>query len=93
MGFLIERRLVQVGRRLRALREELRVIDEQRSQFSEEAQDWAIRALVSENPADGLEANQAGKHAAAMISRRRDVVAEIAVLETKQDELLDQMSS
>ena len=48
--WLVERRLSGVGQRLRSLREELAVIDEQLAQLADEADDARIRSLVSETP-------------------------------------------
>jgi hypothetical protein len=81
-----------VATRLRALRAELAVIDEQLGQLRDEADDLALRALVSETPAASQEANEARKHADAMGRQRQRVVAEIAQLEVRQDELLDRLT-
>ena len=88
---LVERRLRKVGARLRELRDEIRVIDEQLAHLSEEAEDTAVRALVSEYPGAGPEHREAQLHADAMARHRAHVVAEIAELETRQDELLDRL--
>jgi hypothetical protein len=88
---MVERKLGEVGQRLRALREELRVIDEQLMQLSEEAQDTRLRALVSETPLADREYRDAQRHADAMAKRRNEVVASIAGLEQRQDELLDRL--
>jgi predicted nuclease with TOPRIM domain len=88
-----ERRLTQVASRLRALREELSIIDEQLRQLVDEADDLALRALVSETPAASYESNDARKHADAMRRHREHVITEIAGLEARQDELLDQLTS
>ena len=90
--WIVERRLTGVSGRLRALREELRVIDEQLLHLSDEADDSRIRSLVSETPLAGHEFREANRHAEAMRSRRQDVVDTIAKLEHRQDELLDQLS-
>jgi hypothetical protein len=87
-----ERRLTQVATRLRALRAELGVIDEQLTHLTDEADDLAVRALVSETPSVSQEANEARKHADAMARHRERVVAEIAELEARQDELLDRLA-
>ena len=86
-----ERRLTQVAMRLRALRDELAMIDEQLTQLSDEADDLALRALVSETPAASYESNDARKHVDAMRRHRDHVVEEIAKLEVRQDELLDRL--
>jgi len=88
---LIERRLTEVGGRLRALREELRVADEQLAVLSDAADDTGIRALVSETPLAAREHREAQRHADAMRGRRAEVLAEIARLEAAQDELLDRL--
>jgi hypothetical protein len=88
-----ERRLTQVASRLRALRAELAVIDEQLTQLVDEAADLALRALMSETPSANHESTDARKHADAMRRHREHVVAEIAELEVRQDQLLDRLSA
>jgi hypothetical protein len=88
-----ERRLTQVASRLRALRAELAVIDEQLTQLVGEADELALRAMVSETPSANHESNDARKHADAMRRHRQHVVAEITELEARQDELLDRLSA
>jgi hypothetical protein len=91
MKSLVERRLTEVGRRLRALREELRVLDEQLVQLADEAEDTRLRSMVSETPLADRDYRDAQRHADAMSRRRAEVVGEIATLETRQDELLDRL--
>ena len=86
----IEWRLKRNGARLRSLRDELQVIDEQLGHLSDDAADAALRALVSENPGVGYEGRKAQEHADAMGLR---VVAEICELEQRQDQLLDALSA
>ena len=88
-----ERRLAQVAARLRTLRNELAIVDEQLAQLGDDADDLALRALVSETPAASFESNDARKHVDAMRRHRDHVIAEIAELEVRQDELLDRMTS
>ena len=88
---LLERRLSEVGERLRALREELGVVDEQLAAFVESADDARLRALVSETPLAGREHTDARRHADAMAGRRAEVVSTITRLETAQDDLLDRL--
>jgi hypothetical protein len=88
-----ERRLTQVATRLRALREELAIIDEQLAQLISESDDLALRALMSETPSANHESNDARKHADAMRRHREHVVAEIVELEVRQDQLLDRLSA
>jgi len=85
--------LRRVSRRLVALRDELRIIDEQRLQLVDEAEGLELRAMVADSPAASAEAREATKHAAAISGHRDHVVAEIARLERRQDELLDQLTT
>ena len=87
-----QRRLTQVATRLRALRDELAMIDEQLAHLIDDADDLALRALVSETPAASFESNDARKHVDAMRRHRDHVVAEIAELEHQQDQLLDRLT-
>jgi hypothetical protein len=88
---LVERRLAEVSGRLRALREELRVIDEQLVHLGDDADDARLRALVSETPLADREHREARRHADAMARRRAEVVESISVLEIRSDELLDRL--
>jgi 3-deoxy-D-manno-octulosonate 8-phosphate phosphatase KdsC-like HAD superfamily phosphatase len=90
-AWLVERRLSKVASRLRALRAELSVIDEQLAHLGDDADDQEIRALVSETPGASFEARDARRHVDAMSKHRAHVVAEITELEARQDELLDKM--
>ncbi len=90
---LLERRLTEAAERVKRLREELLVADEQLTHFADEAADARIRALVSETPLAEHEHREAAKHAEAMARHRGDVLAEIARLEREQDALLDRMTA
>ena len=90
--WMTERRLSQVAARLRSLRDELAMIDEQLLQFADDASELSIRALVSETPMASYESNEARKHLDAMRKHRAHVVDEIAGLEAHQDQLLDQLT-
>ena len=92
-SWLIKRRLSQNSARLASLRAELRQIDEQVDHFASEADDTALRALVSETPGASYEANDARKHADAIARHREHVAASIRELEARQDELLDRLTS
>jgi len=89
--WLVERRLSQVATRLKSLRSELSVIDEQLIHLGDDADDQAIRALVSETAGASFEARDARRHVEALAKHRAHVVEEIASLEVRQDELLDRM--
>lgn len=92
MSWLVKRRLAQNATRLRSLQQELRQVDEQLDHFRSDADDSALRALVSETPGASQEAHEARKHADAMTRHRERLVESIAELERRQDELLDRMT-
>ena len=87
----VERRLRKVGDRLRRLRDELGVIDEQLAHLADDTEDKSLRALVAENPLAAVEHREAKGHSEAMAAHRRHVINEISALETQQDELLDEL--
>lgn len=87
----VERQLIEVGERLKQLRSELSVADEQLAHFEDEAEDARLRALVSETPLADQEHRQARKHADSMLRHRAEVQADIARLERAQDDLLDRL--
>jgi hypothetical protein len=86
---LVERRLSEVSARLRQLRDELAVSDEQLGHLAEVADDARLRSLVSETPLADREHHDAQRHADAMQRHRAEVMEAIARLEQTQDELLD----
>ena len=92
-AWLVERRLSQVAVRLKSLRDELAMIDEQLDHLATDADDQAIRALVSETPGAAFDANDARKHADAMSRHRDHIVSTITELEQRQDELLDKLTA
>lgn len=79
--------------RLRELRAELLVSDEQLRHLAEQADESRLRALVSETPGAGHEHREAQRHADAMERHRREVQSSIEKLERTQDELLDRLSA
>ncbi len=87
----VERKLRKTGSRLRQLRDELAVIDEQLAYLVDDTEDKSLRALVADSPAAAVEHREAIGHSDAMADHRRHVVAEIATLETQQDKLLDEL--
>ena len=89
--WLVERRLSDVSARLKRLRGELQVIDEQLLFFADAADETRLRALMSETPLADREHHDAQKHADAMARERANVIASIAELEKAQDELLDKL--
>ena len=89
---MIERRLIETGDRMKQLRTDLRVAEEQLLHFASEADDARLRALVSETPLSDREHRDAERHAKAMRRHRDELVDELARLEEQQDQLLDQLS-
>lgn len=90
-NWLVERRLKQTGRRLRALREDLRVVDEQMSYLTDEADDMDVRSIVDETGGSAAESRRARGTADAMARHRLHVMTSIAELERRQDDLLDRL--
>jgi hypothetical protein len=88
---LVERRLIELGDRLKTLRVDLRVADEQLAQLAEEAEESRLRSLVSETPLAERDYREAQRHADAMQRHRLEVSVEITRLERAQDELLDRL--
>ncbi|HRE01772.1 MAG TPA: hypothetical protein PLV68_10770 [Ilumatobacteraceae bacterium] len=89
---LVERKLRQSASRLRALRDELRVIDEQLPSLQADADDGDMRALFDETGGSNAEARRARGSAEAMVRQRARVVESIATWERRQDELLDRLA-
>ena len=90
---LLERRLIDVSDRLKRLRAELAVADEQCAVLVGEAEDARLRSLVSETPLAQAEAHEMRRHADAQ-SRQRDTLRRaIEELERDQDALLDRMAN
>jgi hypothetical protein len=89
--WLVERKLSEAAERLRQLRTELGVVDEQLAFLSDAADDARLRAMVSETPMADKEHREAQKHADAMTRHRSQLVAQIAEQEKAQDELLERL--
>ena len=83
--------MAQVSSRMREIREELRIVEDQLSALVDEADELSLRALVSETPAADFESREAQKHAHAMKRHRDDLVRELAELEIRMNDLLDRM--
>jgi SMC interacting uncharacterized protein involved in chromosome segregation len=90
---LLQRRLIDVSDRLKRLRSECSVADEQLAFLEEEADDARLRALVSETPLAEAEAREVRRHADALARQRDTLVRAITELEREQDALLDRMAA
>ncbi|MFK8023454.1 MAG: hypothetical protein AB8G26_05765 [Ilumatobacter sp.] len=87
----IERKLAKTAKRLAVLRGELVAIDEQLHHLRDDADDTAVRSLVADNTGAAREARQAREHLAAHERQRERVAIELAELELRQDQLLDEL--
>lgn len=90
---LLQRRLVDVSERLKRLRSELSVAEEQLAYLEGEADDARLRALVAETPLGDVEARDARRHADALASHRDALRRTVGSLVQEQDDLLDRMSA
>jgi hypothetical protein len=89
---LLQRRLIDVSDRLKRLRAELAVSDEQVAFFEAEADDARLRSLVSETPLADAEAREVQRHADAQSRQREALRRAVRELEAEQDALLDRMA-
>ena len=89
---LLQRRLIDVSDRLKRLRTDLAVAEEQCAFFEAEAEDARLRALVSETPLADAEAHEVRRHADAQGRNRDSLRRSIAELQREQDALLDRMA-
>ncbi|MGI8984408.1 MAG: hypothetical protein ACR2HM_07735 [Acidimicrobiales bacterium] len=89
--WLVERKLSEAAERLRQLRAELGVVDEQLAHLADVADDARLRAMVSETPMADKEHREAQKHADAMTRHRSQLVVQIGELKKAQDELLERL--
>lgn len=90
---ILQRRLVDVSERLKRLRAELAVTEEQVVFLEGEAEESRLRALMSETPLADAEARDARQHADTMVRYRDSLVLQIGRLQREQDDLLDRMAA
>jgi hypothetical protein len=90
---LLQRRLVDVSERLKRIRAELAVTEEQLRFLEEEAEDVRLRALVAETPLADVEARDARRHADAQGRHAEALRGTVRDLEREQDSLLDRISA
>jgi hypothetical protein len=76
---------------MKTVARELAVADEQLAHLDDDAEEARLRALVSETPIAGQEHREAQRHADAMRRHRDELAAEVAQLETAQNDLLDRL--
>jgi hypothetical protein len=90
---MLERRLVDVSERLKRIRAELSVTEEQLVFVEEEADEVRLRALVAETPIADVEARDARRHADALARQRDALRKTVRELEAEQDQLLDRIAA
>ena len=89
----LERRLNDISQRLKTLRADAAVAEEQLAHFAAEADDARLRALVSETPLATADARTTQRHADSMRAVYEEMLRSILALEREQDAVLDQMSA
>lgn len=90
---ILQRRLVDVSERLKRIRAELAVTEEQCLFLEEEADLQRMRALVAETPLADVEARDARRHADALARHRDSLRVTVRELVHEQDQLLDRISA
>jgi hypothetical protein len=90
---ILQRRLVDVSERLKRIRAELAVTEEQVLFLEEEAERQRMRALVAETPLADVEARDARRHADALARHRDTLRVTVRELVAEQDTLLDRISA
>jgi len=90
---LLRRRLVDVSERIKRMRADLAVAQEQLAYLEEEAEEARLRALVSETPLADAEARDARRHADALARQRDALDRAVSGLVREQDDLLDRMAA
>lgn len=90
---ILQRRLIDVSDRLKRLRADLAVAEEQCAFFEAEAEDARLRSLVSETPIAEAEAREVTRHADAQSRNRDSLRRAVGELESEQNALLDRMAA
>ena len=90
---ILQRRLVDVSDRLKRMRVELTVTEEQLVFLEDAAEDARLRALVAETPLADVEARDARRQTDTLARHRDSLRANVAELEREQDSLLDRISA
>jgi len=90
--WLVERRLSESAERMKRLRAEIQVADEQLLSLADAADDARLRALMAETPRAEQEHREAQRHADAMARHRTELDEELQQLQKSQDDLLDRLA-
>jgi len=87
----IKRRLAALTSEVKAARSEIVMLDEQIAHFADAAEDLRLRAMVSETPQADKEHREASKTVNNLSRDRQTWADRLIGLETKQDQLLDDL--
>lgn len=90
---MVERKLRENADELKRVQAELSVAFEQLEFLDGEVEEARIRAMVSETPIAEQEMHEAARHADAMRRHHQELQTRMTRLQTRQDELLDEMMS
>jgi hypothetical protein len=90
---ILQRRLVDVSERLKRMRVELAIAEEQLAFLEEGAEDARLRALVAETPLADVEARDARRQTDTLARHRDSLRGNVVELEREQDALLDRISA
>lgn len=93
MRWLIERRLRTLTDGVRRAREELRQLDAELEQVSEEAESARIRAIVADDAMASHDGFHAQRSADTLVAARASMERRLAKLRAEQDELLDKLGN
>ncbi len=88
---MIERKLRENGDEIKRAREQQRIAFEQLEHLQGDAEEARLRALVSETPLAEQVHIEAARHAEKMQRHHEELTERIASLESRQDQLLDEM--
>lgn len=88
---MIERKLRENGDELKRAREQLEIAVDQLQHLQGDAEEARLRAMVSETPLAEQEHIEAARHADKMQRHHDELNERITGLETRQNELLDEM--
>jgi tRNA/tmRNA/rRNA uracil-C5-methylase (TrmA/RlmC/RlmD family) len=88
---LVERRLLEVSKKMEKARAELAVLDEQVRALQEEAVEARMDALVSESPMAAKVHQEAAKHAERMQIARQSLADQLQRWQRELDDLLDRL--
>jgi hypothetical protein len=90
---VIQRQLIEVGERIRAVRAELAQLDEQSVTAEAYADDARLRGLLAETPQAIVDAHDAARRVELLARARATALRSLDDLLAEQDTLLDRLGS